>query len=163
MTFLGQVDNGPGNRWLRFGGVPDSGGTLTFDLRSQLALIISMGNYRWNSQFDGGGADGGSLCCPDAFLMKSVRDWGTRVAVGGCLDGPHLSAGMFRHRHTNTHTLLFYLEPTSLIVVDADWLHWTTTGPVTQLEPPSSSPITADDASDPTPQALSSNRNSSGN
>lgn len=40
MTFLGQVDNGPGNRWLRFGGVPDSGGTLTFDLRSQLALII---------------------------------------------------------------------------------------------------------------------------
>lgn len=40
MTFSGEVDNGPGNRWLRFGGVPDSGGTLTFDLRSQLALII---------------------------------------------------------------------------------------------------------------------------
>lgn len=36
------------------------------------------------------------------------------------------------------HTLLFCLEPTTIIVLDADWLHRSTWGAVTQLEPPSS-------------------------
>lgn len=143
MKFSENLDHGPRNRWFRFDDDPDSGGTLTSDLWSQVALIIKQPtalsntlNYRWKSQNGGRWADGGSLWC---FLFKSVLDWGIRVAAVGLLDGTHLSAFIFRCRY-QIHTLLFYLEPTTITVLVTDWLHLTTSGPVTQLEPPSSGP-----------------------
>lgn len=48
MKILGIVENGPENRWLKFGDVLDSGGKLTFDhhrsqtkIKGQEALIIN--------------------------------------------------------------------------------------------------------------------------
>lgn len=54
-----------------------------------------------------------------AFLFKSVLDWGILVAAVGLLDGKHLSAFIFRRRY-KIHTLLFYLEPTTITVLVAD-------------------------------------------
>lgn len=44
MKISGSVDNGPGNSSLYFGDIPDTGGSLTFnlsDIKGQRALLIS--------------------------------------------------------------------------------------------------------------------------